>query len=67
MVFNGIEVRFLMALVQWCSCFLFSGEFVNSSKGRLILNAPSLLFLCVAFKTVAPIVVPVLDMFLTCL
>ena len=23
-VFNGIEVRFLMALVQWCSCFLFS-------------------------------------------
>ena len=29
MVFNGIEVRFLMALVQWCSRFLFSsgGEF----------------------------------------
>ena len=23
-VFNSIEVRFLMALVQWCSCFLFS-------------------------------------------
>ena len=25
-VLNGIEVRFLMALVQWCSCFLFSGD-----------------------------------------
>ncbi len=23
-VFDSIEVRFLMALVQWCSCFLFS-------------------------------------------
>ena len=23
-VLNSIEVRFLMALVQWCSCFLFS-------------------------------------------
>ena len=25
-VFNGIEVRFIMALVQRCSCFLFSGR-----------------------------------------
>ena len=40
-VCNGIEVRLLMALVQWCSCFLFSYWTSFHKQVQLLLLTPN--------------------------
>ena len=35
-VVNGTEVRFRMARVQWCSCFLFSGSAISHKSLKFL-------------------------------